>query len=103
MACQRVGSGSPCRVGAKLRQGMARVVRQIVVDEEIISENKLPPCPFPQFRVARQVCQPFAAMAFRAVVSECDFAASEYRGIACQVRLPTPGRLAVPCRLLRVL
>src|SRR5262249_10579790 len=99
MASKRIGSHGSRRVSAKLRHRIALVVRQVVVDEEIVTQYKLTPYPFPQFRIAWQVCRPLAAVALCAVISKGDLAASEYRGIACQVRLPTPGRLAVACRL----
>src|SRR5260370_39937461 len=103
MASQRVGSGSPRRVGAKLGHRIALVVRQVVVDEEIVTQHKLTPCPFPQFRIAWQVCRLFAAVTLRAVISEGDLAAAEPLGVGGQVRLAVPGRLTTEYRHRRVL
>src|SRR5262249_56272764 len=90
MACHRIGSHGARRVGAKLRQGIALVVRQVVVDEEIVAENKLPPCPFPQFRGAWRVFRPLAAVALCAVISKVDLAASQHLSTPCHFSLPTP-------------
>ena len=83
--------GGPGGVGAELGQRMAVVVRHVIVDEEIVAEDELPPCSLAQFRVAWQVCRLFAAVALRAVICERDLAAAKHRGIGCQVVLAARG------------
>ena len=65
-----VGSGSPGGVGAEFGYRVTLIVRQIVVGEEIVAEDELPPCIFLPFRIARRICRSFAAVALRAIIGD---------------------------------
>src|SRR5262245_28012957 len=100
MAGQRIGSGGAGRVGSKLGDRVTLVVGQVVVGQEIVAEDELPPRFLTSRRIVRQNGRLLAAMAPRTIVGERDLATAEHVRVICQVIPPALGRLAVACLAL---
>src|SRR5262249_43976796 len=74
----RIGANSALDIGSQFAGRMALVVREIVVDQEVVPHHKFAPGLFLLFRIARHGAWALAAVAGRAIVSKHDLAPGQH-------------------------